>query len=208
MHALEKRGHTSGRLQRADEGEAPRREFHGAIPTNAKPTGRVGRTFRVLVEGGCDPSSFCPEAIALLSWKGGSMKALDTSALIAIFEGGSPGRALLRRLKGIEVVTSELNLLELVMISAQTGERGRPRRLAQIDRLRRKLTVLPIDAAGIREATSRVSAQGGGSLNPVAVATLGAFEAAGCDELFTLDRSQTHGKWRFKVTKVVSGLRR
>lgn len=133
------------------------------------------------------------------------MKALDTSVLLAILEGNPAARNLVRRLKGIELATSEINLTELAVVAIIQGERRRAARLASLDRLRRTLTVLPIEAAGTREAIAH--AGGGGASGPASaamLASLGAFEAAACDEMFTSDPAAIRGKWHFKVTKFQS----
>ncbi len=127
------------------------------------------------------------------------MKALDTPILLGILEGEPSCRALLKRLRGIEVATTEANLLELGYIAAQGSPRSQAARRASLERLRRKLTVLPIDSRAVELATAHV-ARSGTRPPPLVTAMLGALEAAGCDELFTRERPETLGKWRLRVS--------
>jgi predicted nucleic acid-binding protein len=125
------------------------------------------------------------------------VKGLDTAVLLAILEGRATARELLRRLRGHELATTEVNLLELEVRAAAgpTGMRG-PRRLA-IERLRRKLTVLPVDARAVSEASRHLGVREK-SPDPALIGLLGALEANGCDEFYT-DRSRLPGAgWRLK----------
>jgi len=130
------------------------------------------------------------------------MKALDTSALIALIAGERAARQLLRRLRGSELVTTELNLLELSWCSHSMGESRRKERTVAIEALRRKLTVLPIEGSAVREATSALKALRKRAGTPLACAVMGALQASGCDEIFTDDPDSLAGKWRLKVTKL------
>ena len=67
-------------------------------------------------------------------------------------------------------------------------------------RLRRKLTVLPIDPRAVAEAEKGIL-RGDTPASPLVAGMLGAFEAAGCDELFTSDPSECRGRWRFQLTR-------
>jgi len=129
------------------------------------------------------------------------MKALDTPVLLSILEGEAAARTLLRRVRGVEIATSEINLLELSLVSTFGGPKHRVARSKAIDRLRSRLTVLPIDQAGYREASARLSSRSGKTSPLAPLAALGAFEAYACDELFTTNPSEIPGKWKFKVTK-------
>ncbi|MGA8665173.1 MAG: PIN domain-containing protein [Thermoplasmata archaeon] len=129
------------------------------------------------------------------------MKALDTGALKGILEGDPGSRELLRRLRGVEVATTERTLLELSLLSRRAPSKAIAARRTAVDRLRRKLTVLPIDARAVAEASRRAAG------NPSAeelwrLAEWGALEANGCDELFSQVRTAPPGKWRFKVIRV------
>ena len=128
------------------------------------------------------------------------MKALDTSVLLALLEGDRSARDLTRKLKAVEVATTEANLLELAYLAGKGLARSRTRRREALDRLRRKMTVLPIDRRAVTEVERRVS-RGTLPSGPLVAAMLGALEAAGCDELFTADPRECPGHWRFKVTR-------
>ena len=112
------------------------------------------------------------------------MKALDTSVLLALLEGDRSARELVRRLREEELATTELNVLELVHVLTRGSKRLRSHRRDALDRMTRKLTVLPIDSRA-RSAVRRSAIRGrlGDTLTVTAMA--GALEAAGCDELFT-----------------------
>jgi predicted nucleic acid-binding protein len=128
------------------------------------------------------------------------MKALDTSVLIALLEGDRPARELVRKLRGVEVATTEANLLELSYLAGRGPVRARTRRREALDRLRRKITVLPIDQRAVSEA-ERCARKGHAPASPLVAGMLGALEAAGCDELYTADPGECGGRWRFRITK-------
>jgi predicted nucleic acid-binding protein len=129
------------------------------------------------------------------------MKAFDTPILLALLEGDPAVRGLVKRLRGIELATTEANLLELALISAQGPGRARSARRDSLDRLRRKLTVLPIDAHAVDRASRHVGKKVG-RLSPHLLGMLGALEASGCDELFTSDPVSELGDWKLKVSRV------
>ncbi len=128
------------------------------------------------------------------------MKALDTSVILALFEGDRSAKELLRRLRGVEIATTEANLLELAYIASSGSARTPARRREALDLLRRKLTVLPIDQRAASEA-ERCILKGDHPSSPLLAGILGALEAAGCDELYTTDPSECKGRWRFHVTR-------
>ncbi len=129
------------------------------------------------------------------------MKALDTSVLLALLDGEPSAAALLKRLRGVEVATTEANLLELGYLSIHGEGRARASRREALDRLRRKLTVLPIDSRAVDRAGTHLG-KGGDRLAPLALAMFGALEAAGCDELYTRETYARIGKWKVKVTRL------
>ncbi len=132
------------------------------------------------------------------------MKALDTAVLLALLEGDRGAGDVVRRLRGHEIATTEANLLELSLIAGREDPRTRGKRRESIARLRRKMTVLPIDGRAIDEIARRAS-QGDVSNNPPHVLSmLGALEANGCDELIT-DKLALTGKWRFRVSRIGRG---
>lgn len=128
------------------------------------------------------------------------MKALDTSVLLALLEGDRSARDLLRKLRDVEVATTEVNFLELAYLAAHGPARVRGRRREALNRLRRKLTVLPIDPRATAEAENAVL-RGEAPGSPLLGGMLGALEAAGCDELFTSDPHELRGRWRFQRTR-------
>jgi predicted nucleic acid-binding protein len=129
------------------------------------------------------------------------MKALDTPVLVALLHGGRGARELLRRLRGLEVATTELNLLELHAIVARGPTKGRARRTEGIERLRRGLTVLAYDAKAASRLSRRGDREGTGGAPPLVLGALATLEASGCDELITIDPASIPGKWQFRVSK-------
>lgn len=126
------------------------------------------------------------------------MKALDTSILLDLLEGDPRARALLRRWRGVEIATTEANLLELYSIAGRIQGPVRSERFSALARLRHSLTVLPIDSRSAEMVARR--APKGGSIPPVTLGILGALEANGCDELATAKPSEIPGRWVFRVT--------
>jgi len=112
------------------------------------------------------------------------MKALDTPVLLELLRGRPSMGKVLKSLEGEELATTEINLFELEAISRSGPRHGRDQRRAALDRLRRKLTVLPIDARAVQAAIALSS----GRLRD-ATATewlmLGAASAGGCSEWVT-----------------------
>ena len=129
------------------------------------------------------------------------MKGVDTSVLLALLDGERPARELIARQRGVEIATTELNLLELYYLASRGPSRSRAGRRASLERLRRKLTVLPVDARAIGQAARRLG-KGGEKAAPVILAMLGAFEANGCEELFTHEVGLDAGSWSFKITQI------
>lgn len=129
------------------------------------------------------------------------MKALDTSVLLALLEGEPGARDLLRRLHGIEVATTDANLLELAYLAARGPERHRSARREALARLRRKITVLPIDARAV-EASSHRLGKGAEAAPPLVCAMMGALESSGCEELLSLDPPVPAGKWKVRVSRI------
>jgi len=126
------------------------------------------------------------------------MRAVDTGILLALLEGSARARESLRRLRGTELATTEANLLELITIASAAPSKTRNARLETLERLRQRLTVLPVDSRATREVVRR----GGRALerlSPHVIGMLGALEAAGCQELVTDDRDLAGGDWSFRV---------
>ena len=129
------------------------------------------------------------------------MKAVDTSVLLALLEGDGALREFLKRQRGIEIATTEANLLELSYVAAHGEGRGRAARREVLDRLRRKITVLPIDARAVEHAARRLGKEGS-RLSPLVLAMLSTLEVGGCEELFTREVPAQLGKWKFKITRL------
>jgi predicted nucleic acid-binding protein len=129
------------------------------------------------------------------------MKALDTSALLALLTGDRAARDLLHRVRGVEVATTEINLLELAHAAAKGPLRHRGMRRATLSRVRRKLTVLPLDGKAVEEAAGRL-AKGAAGIAPLRMAMLSILEVNGCDELLTAEATPLPGKWRFKYVRL------
>jgi predicted nucleic acid-binding protein len=146
------------------------------------------------------PSFPGPLTPAFLGEEPPAVKGLDTSALVAILEGDRSSRDLLRRLRGHEIATTELNMLELERLAATGSPRGRgPRRLA-LERLRRKVTVLPIDIRAVSEAARHLGRKVA-TRESLDLGVLGALEANGCDEFFTDRRALPGVGWRLKPVR-------
>lgn len=129
------------------------------------------------------------------------MKGLDTSVLLGLLEGDGPSRALIGRLRGVEVATTEANLLELALIAGHGPSRLQRVRREVLQRLRRKLTVLPIDSRSIELVTRRLGASTEAA-PPLVLAMLGAFESSGCDELFVREPISVTSRWKLKMTRI------
>lgn len=130
------------------------------------------------------------------------MKALDTPVLLALLHGARSAKSVISSLSGEELATTEANLLELTAIAVRGPKGGRGDRLRALERLRRRLTVLPIDGHGGLEVASRLAPDDAGP--PFLVwAMYGALEAHGCAELITETKGRLPGgRWRFKVRRV------
>ncbi len=129
------------------------------------------------------------------------MKAFDTTVLLALLEGRPSARTLLRTLRGHEVATTEANLLELTLIAARGPPAVRRARRATLERLRRRITVLPIDPRAVAEVDAYLG-RGGPAVAPLALAMMGSLTARGCDELYTFEVPTFAGRWKLKVTQV------
>ncbi len=129
------------------------------------------------------------------------MRALDTPVLLSILHGAPVAKSLLKSLSGEELATTEVNLLELSALAARAPGGSRAQRIRELERLRRRLTVLPIDSRAHAEATARLTADRPGGL--LLWAMYGALQAHGCAELITDTRSNLPGgHWRFKVRRI------
>jgi predicted nucleic acid-binding protein len=130
------------------------------------------------------------------------VKALDTPVLLALLEGSASVREHLRHLRGVEIAATEANLLELTYLALQGPKKTRGERLGALARLRRRVTVLPLDVRATEEISRRADLAGA-SVSPIVLAMYGALEAAGCEELLTEGRGQVPGKWSFRVRDIL-----
>jgi predicted nucleic acid-binding protein len=120
------------------------------------------------------------------------MKALDTPVLLDVLRGVPAARQLVRSLTGEEVATTEINMFELGVLARSDRRPGFERRLAALERLRRKLTVLPVDGAAIAAAAKLPLAKGKvhSPLTQLLVATL---ESHGCAHWITVPEAVPEG---------------
>ena len=112
------------------------------------------------------------------------MKGLDTPVLLEILEGRPAASKLLKGLAGEELCTTEANFFELEAIAREGRRVPLERRLAALERLRRGMTVLPLDERACRAAAARWK-DGGQGLSGQTWMIYGALEANGCSEWFT-----------------------
>jgi predicted nucleic acid-binding protein len=112
------------------------------------------------------------------------MKGLDTPVLLSLLEGAPKSRALVRALAGEELATTEVNLFEIELLGRRDRSPGRERRMQALERLRRKLTVLPIDEETTRRAAAIAASARQGAPEGTWLC-LGAAEAHGCSEWIT-----------------------
>jgi predicted nucleic acid-binding protein len=96
------------------------------------------------------------------------MKVLDTPVLLDLLRGSAPAKAFVRALGPEEAATTEIALFELNRLAHQDASSGLERRLAALGRLRRRLVVLPFDAAS-QEAAGRMPPSAMAPLTQLAV---------------------------------------
>jgi predicted nucleic acid-binding protein len=130
------------------------------------------------------------------------MKALDTPVLLGALLGDRRVRDALQRLRGEEIATTELNLLELSLVAARSGPKVRTKRRASLDRLRRSLTVLPFDSRALERLTRHSAQDETTKIPPLLLGSLAILEANGCDELLTTDAKAIRGIWPYRVTVI------
>jgi predicted nucleic acid-binding protein len=118
------------------------------------------------------------------------MIGLDTPVLLGILRGDPAAKALIRKLENEEVCTTAQNLFELETLARLDPSVGREQRLATLDRLRRKLTILPIDDRGAIVAAGYASKDAVRVVPAASWMILGALEANGCSEWYTVANSQ------------------
>lgn len=96
-----------------------------------------------------------------------------------------------------------VNLYELESIARSDPSAGRERRLGAIERLRRKLTVVDVDARAAAAAADLLARSRGRASRGTEPLILGALEAAGCGELLTISDARVSGGTKgLKVTNI------
>jgi predicted nucleic acid-binding protein len=108
------------------------------------------------------------------------VKGLDTPILLAILRDLPAARALLKELRGEEIATTEINLFELHTLARTAPRNLRASRIAALQRLRRRVTVLPVTAAAVEEA-ARLEGSTHEPRRPYEPLIWGTLRAAGCD---------------------------
>ena len=75
------------------------------------------------------------------------------------------------------------------------------RRQLSLQRLRRRLTILPVDAR-VGEEVARRASRLDRAIAPTVLGMLCALEVVGCEELVTDSPIEVSGKWRFRISKL------
>ncbi len=114
------------------------------------------------------------------------MKGLDTPVLLALLAGRASARALFEGKAEEELCTTEINLFELEAIARASPSGGRARRLAALERLRHRITVLPLDDRGAKAAALLASTNPAG-VSSTGCLVAGCFLANGASELVTTE---------------------
>lgn len=132
--------------------------------------------------------------------EGATVKGVDSGVLRLLLEGDPQSKELLRQWRGVEIATTEATMLGLSADALDAPARLHASRRTALERLRRKITVLPIDRRAVTEASRRLTRPSRGA-ELLRLAEWGAFEASGCEEVFTFSPPPP-GKWRVRVAKV------
>jgi predicted nucleic acid-binding protein len=131
------------------------------------------------------------------------MKGLDTPVLLRLLRGDPAARLAIRKLQGEEIATTEWNMLELEVLSQMDPSSGREQRRSALEKLRRRLTILPIDERTVETAAKQ--RRRAPSSTPLGVlAILCALESRGCTDLITdaaTARTAPSSKVRIQVLK-------
>ena len=128
------------------------------------------------------------------------MKGLDTPILLDLLRGRPRAVSLLKTLGDEELCTTEVNLYELEVLARRDRRPGRERRLAALERLRRKLTVLPVDERGARAGAALAAASGQRGARGVDYLVAGVAASAGVAEWVTIgDLALPKGPGRLRI---------
>ncbi|MGA7922630.1 MAG: type II toxin-antitoxin system VapC family toxin [Thermoplasmata archaeon] len=123
------------------------------------------------------------------------MKALDTPVLQDLLRGRQSARKAIQAWSEEELATTELTLFDLEVAARVDPRPGRERRLAALDRLRRKVSVLPVDARAVRWAGE---ARAQYRVRPATALALGILESTGVTDWLvgppkvSVGRSRSH----------------
>jgi len=118
------------------------------------------------------------------------MKGLDTPLLVSLLRGESRGRRLVKKLGGEELCTTVINGFELEAVARADPPRGRDHRVAAIQRLRRKVALLGVDARAAEIAAQYAAKHPEVRTPSLNWLILGALEANGCREWYTTAESR------------------
>jgi predicted nucleic acid-binding protein len=113
------------------------------------------------------------------------MKGLDTPVLLRLLRGEPRVCQYLRKLGPGELCTTTINLFELEAIARSDPAPGRERRLAALEALRRKLSVLPVDESAALAAAAEFARPGRHQLRTPTLLILGTLLAYRCTEWVT-----------------------
>ncbi len=128
------------------------------------------------------------------------MKGLDTPVLIKLLRGDPKVVAHLKKVRAEELCTTAINLFELEMVARNGPRNGREKRLAAVERLRRKLTVLAVDEGASRAAALASSTASGSSWSGLTALIVGALLSGGCKEWWTVREANFPTLASLKVT--------
>lgn len=121
------------------------------------------------------------------------MKGLDTPVLLDLLRGRPSATRLLSALRGEELGTTEINIFELeALVNLDSGP-GSDRRRAAVERLRHRLSVVPVDENAVR-AAAQLSDHLARRGTPATRLMLGALIAAGCTDCYTTSEVLAPGK--------------
>lgn len=127
------------------------------------------------------------------------MIGLDTPFLLRLLRGDPKATAQLRSWQGEELATTEWNLLELEALARADPSSGRERRRAALEKLRRRLTVVPFDErASERFVQAQAAPTSPEELASAAIAA--ALESRGCTHWVTHGRPPLRGRfWKIRT---------
>jgi predicted nucleic acid-binding protein len=132
--------------------------------------------------------------------RGAGVRGLDTPVLLGLLRGDARVSAFLRRAEAEDLCTTVINLFELEAIARSDRAPGRERRLSSLERLRRKVTVLPIDERATELSAQEASRAEAPAAPPSTWLILGALLSGGCSEWITTREARFPSAAGLKVT--------